>query len=205
MIFEPVMSSLTMASWADSGTIKRDSPDTCVVEVRKNGYVFSYSIDMKKGLIIASVALSPGAVGSSSHRYVYGESKGIYYIRKVCCFPDSTTDTTINNGGYEFHNIRINNEPVTQVINTSHSSGPRFAIRVMAKNGGRKIFFGGNEAIRINSYDLRGRRLFSMLAGEETGIVQLDQACASGRCPSGGYIIRVQAKGSTPISGFSIR
>jgi hypothetical protein len=205
MIFEPIMSSLTIASWADSGTIKRDSPDTCVVEVRKNGYVFSYSIDMKKGLIIASFALSPGAVGSSSHLYVYGEYQGIYYIRKVCCFPDSTTDTTINNGGYEFHNIRINNKPVTQLINTSHSSRPRFGIRVMAKNGGRTIYFGGNEPVRIISYDLRGRQLFSMFAGRETGIARLDQVCASGRCPRGGYIVCVQAQGSTPLSGFSIR
>jgi hypothetical protein len=199
------MSSLTIASWADSGIIKRDKLDTCVVEVRKNGYVFSYSIDMRKGLIIASVALTPGAEGSSSHFYLYGEHAGIYYIRKVCSFPDSSADTTINSGGYDFYNIRVNDEPVTPVINLPRAMKSPFAIRAMDKNGMRAIYIGDNKAVRIAAYDLLGRRHFSMINGKETDIVRLDRVCPSGRCPSGNVIIRMQTRESSAYSAFVVR
>ena len=199
------MSSLTIASWADSGTIKRDSPDTCVVEMRKNGYISTYSIDMQKGLIIASVALTPGSAGSSSHLYLYGEYRGIYYLRKVCCFPTTNADTTIDSGGYDFYNIRVNDEPVTPVINPPRAGGPRFSIRSMDKNDLGAFFIGGNATARIAVYDLLGRQHFSLFARKETGVVRIDRECPPGRCPSGNYIVRMQTRESTALSAFHVR
>ena len=199
------MSSLTVASWANGGTIKRDLLDTCLVEVRKNGYSFTYSIDMQKGLIIASIARTPDSSGSSSHLYVYGEHKGIYYVRRVCCFPTSNADTTILNGGYDFYNIRINGEPVAPVNTLPSARKSRFALRSMDKSGMRAIFTGGNEPARIIVYDLAGRHRFSMVTGKGIGAVRLDQACPLGRCPGGGVIVRVQTQGSAAFSAITVR
>jgi hypothetical protein len=193
------MASATIAPWADSGTIIMDTPDTCVVQVTMIGYTFTYSIDMQSGLIFLSSTMVEGGGPQFFQFYLYGEYNGINYIRRVCCIDPSIPDTTLNNGGYDFYNIRINGEPVTPVINPPRAREPRFAIR-SAERGAMKVFYGGNEPARMSFYDLRGRTLFSTFLIKETGAVRLDKACPSGRCPGGRYIIRLETAGSAPYS-----
>jgi hypothetical protein len=145
------MAVKTVQTWADSGgLIIRDSLDTCVVQVVIDGTTYVYSIDMQKGLIFNLDAY--GDLGAASQRYLYGYDKGIYYLRRVCC---NSPDTTIDFGGYDFYNIRVNGVAMTGVRPERRIPSDRFAIN----NGKANTRHGDLHAgTMVALYDLQGRR-----------------------------------------------
>jgi hypothetical protein len=188
IITEPIMSAKTIASWADSTTIiTRDTLDTCIIEVIKNGDYYFYMVDMQRGLIISFTLSS--IVGSATQQYLYGYDTGIYFLRRVCFF-----DTTIENGGYDFYNIRVNDNPVSHVVNIPRSPKRPFVFNAFGKNGAIDLL--GKENVRMTLYDLLGRRLFSRYFGKDAGIVKLGDLCPAAQCPSGRLILRVEIPGS---------
>jgi len=176
------MSAATIAFWADSGSIIRDTLDTCVVQVQKNGAFNTYTIDMQRGVIVSMTSSSNQ--GFAVHQYFYGHENGIYFLTKVTFGPDTTIQSY---GGYEFINIRVNGEQFASTIPFPEKPRGR-DLRPSEKLTNGTV---------VSIYDLLGRKVVG------SGLVgQIDQACRSGGCSSGSYFLKVEKRnvaGSTVI------
>jgi hypothetical protein len=192
IIVDPIMSSMVPASWADSGKVTRDTLDTCIVQIGNDSVTKLYSVDMVRGVVIGFMTY--GVAGSAEHQYFYGCDKGIYYLRKVTC---STWDTTIENGGYEFYNIRINGDTVP-VINPAKRNLERFSIQWVDRNQGTFVMNGLQGPARVALFDMRGRRISSG-EYEINGPSAINRFCPSGGCPSGPMLLRIENSGATRV------
>jgi hypothetical protein len=179
------MSSATFASWADSGKVTRDTLDTCVVEIRNDTVAKTYSVDMVRGVVIGSIISEPS--GYVMHKYFYECDNGIYYLRKVIC-PLMDEDTTIENGGYEFFNVRITQVPV---INRAKRQQERFAIRWLDKKRGSISLSGTNGPARAALFDMQGRRITPMYH-EVNGSLDINRLCPIGGCPNQPLLLRIE-------------
>jgi hypothetical protein len=187
IIVDPIMSPLTAAAWADSGKVIRDTLDTCVVDLSISSVTRIYSVDMRRGVVIGFMKYGD-TTGTAEHQYFYGYTGGIYYLQRVAC---STFDTTIQNGGYEFYNIRINGEQVP-VINTAKRKQERFPFQWVDRNRGTLVMNGLQGPVRVALFDMRGRRISSG-ENEINGPFAINRLCPSGGCPSGPLLVRIEA------------
>jgi len=186
------MSSLTAASWADSGKVTRDTLDTCIVEIPNNGITRVYSIDMQHGVVIGFLIY--GGSESAQHQYFYGYNNGVYYPRKVTFSYDTTIEY---GGGYEFYNIRINGEQVP-VVNPAKRKQERFSIQWVDRNQGTLVMNGLQGPARVALFDMRGRRISSG-EHEMNGPFAISRFCPSGDCPSGPLLLRIENSGATRV------
>jgi hypothetical protein len=181
ILIAPIMTSATIASWADSGSIIRDTLDTCTVQVQENGASITYTVDMQRGVIISMVYSDQSY---AMHQYFYGCQKGIYFLTKVTFGGDTSIQT---NGGYEFYNIRINGEHYTRIANYLDMPQPSIA----GSGRGNSMPIGTTVSI----YDLLGRRV---VIGNRIG--RMDGACRSGGYSSGVYLLKDEKQGATANS-----
>ena len=204
IIVDPIMSSLITASWADKGTITRDTLDTCVVEIQDTIVTVqdtveletivwtTYSIDMQRGVVIGFVTY--GGPGSAQHQYIYGYEREIYYLRKVTFSFDTTIEYA---GGYEFYNIRLNGEPVP-VINPGKPKPERFSIQWLDRRQGILSLTGIAGPARAALFDIRGRRITQEYR-EINGMFELNRLCPSSGCPSGPMLLWIENSGTTRV------
>jgi len=189
------LASSTFASWADSGAILRDSLDTCVVHVVKNGYTFDYSIDLKAGLVFA--AQNDGPSGAHSQRFLWGEYNGIHYLRRVCADADSFNDTgSIHRGGYDFYTITLNGLLIPSTVSIAAHPNPNqssASFRIVDRNGNKTLLSGIQYPLRVTLFDIRGKQLFSGYSARG-GVFDISAACSRGGCPNGPIIVRVKAQ-----------
>ena len=201
VITDPIMSSGIMATWLDSGAITRDSLDTCVVQVSgSDGYYNIYSIDMATGTIIAAYLNS--VLGAVSHLYFYGHQNGIYFLRKVCT---SSYDTTLDNGGYIFYNIRVNDTLMSPVVQDEPRKERLRPGTMGAGNGRKTLVLAPGATARLAFYDLLGKNLYEKLVTGWGGPVALDRSCPASNCRSGTFVVRVEQPGFRPATSFFSR
>jgi hypothetical protein len=191
IITEPIMSSATFASWADSGIVTRDTLDTCVVEIPDSGIMRTYSIDMLRGVVIGFIV--SGGPDFAQHQYFYGYDKGIYYPRRVTF----GYDTTIEYGGYEFDNIRVNGEPVP-VITPAKRNPERFSVQWLDGKHGTISLAGITGPARATLFDIQGRRI-TPGDREVNGKFEIGSLCPSRGCPSGPVLVRIEHRGIARI------
>jgi hypothetical protein len=191
ILLDPLMSSKTAASWADGGTVTWDTLDTCVVEILDTNLWIRYSIDMQRGLVVG--LFRSDGINSAQHQYFYGCEKGIYYLRKVTF----SIDTTLEYGGYEFYNIRLNGEPVP-VINQAKRNPERFSIQWLNKIRGTMALTGIQGPAKVALFDVRGRRIAPGYR-EVTGMFEINSLCPSIGCPSGPVLLRIENSGGVRV------
>jgi hypothetical protein len=202
VITEPIMSSKIMATWPDSATISRDTLDTCVVQVADNGTYRTYSIDMVTGTIIGFYI--SGSLGTTMHMYFYSQWNGIYFLRKACT---SYYDTTIDNGGYIFTNIRLNDSLMSPVREPAPAWQPVVAGRGVAEHESRTLAVAPDRELRILFYDMLGRGVYRSIypAGAGGFPLTIDRACPADRCRSGTFLVRIEQPGLRPLTSYFSR
>jgi hypothetical protein len=202
IISSSIISAKTIAAWADSAaTVTRDSLDTCVVQVPNNGDTLLYSVDMARGVIVGLYWYGAWSGYYITHQYFYGLDKGIYYLQKVSC---SSNDTSIENGGYRFSNIRINGEPVTSVLGRLRPEKAPFAVRPVGRGSDRVTFTRGEAGTRVAAFDLFGRSLFRTGLRGKGDVLDLNRLCGGARCPSGPLILRINGQSGAAFFSTAI-
>jgi hypothetical protein len=203
VIIEPLLSSLTYASWADSGKIVRNSSDTCVVIVNKNGLTFQYTIDMMAGLVVATRDSSPGLSSPPSQLILWSEDRGIFYFRRICA-GNATLDTgSIYSGGYDFSDILLNGQQVTGIFGDASPRKAAAGFRLV-RDGERKTKLSGiPESMPVSLFDVRGRRLFSGYS-DRNGFFDIASACSPGGCPSGPIVVLLKGRDGKSVFSTTI-
>jgi hypothetical protein len=192
ILIDPMMSSQTIAAWADSGKILVDTVDSCEVQTPMSGGSYTYVINMKTGLITGLRATSPSG-SIATHSYLYGFENGIYFLRRVSF---SLYDTTIEStGGYDFYNIKVNGTQYSSIADEHRHARSPFAIRYRDRALGALTTSG--YPLRVTWYDLLGRNRYAANLSTMPPAGRIERLCPPSLCPSGRYFIRLESPGHT--------
>lgn len=162
---EPVLSSGPIKAWKDKGAVvTRDTLDTCVVSYAATDSIWSYKID-KSMWLVSELVVHSNSLDSNvfDGTFIYRDSSSIPVIEKIALMKD----TAMNQGGYVFSNIKINQPlPDSMFKNALIRSRAvvykgKFGITVSPSS---VVFeFPRDEGImRAAVYDAAGRKVYKM-------------------------------------------
>jgi hypothetical protein len=195
IITDPVLSSAGVGRWNDSAEVVADSAGICAIKNVNEFGTYYYTID-KSTWLIRSISKSTSYYWMS---FLYGQDKGYAVLRKAC----ANGDTTLKSGGYEFFNIKINGEDVSQMSNPVIARQSSAGCLVYTGRSSVTIVFPSSliEQTPFAVYNPAGKQVLSrILAPGSTGLtVQSGDVGVRGR-----YILRVGSGADSYSAAISL-